>query len=86
MREFWITIENLRDKPDTLKVIRDKHTNLKIQFKKQRLERLIQILKEEKIPRCERFKNYWADKNKINKKNPIHHNHDLKGPMQAVKQ
>lgn len=48
MREFWITIENLRIKPDTLKIIRDKHTNLKIKCNKQRLGRLISILKEEK--------------------------------------
>lgn len=62
-------MEDLRDKKDTLKILRDKQTTFQIKFNKQRLGRAISD--EERKSGSERMKKYRVDKKKINRKNPI---------------
>ena len=62
MRELHITLEDLKYKTDTIKILKDKHTRLQTKINKQRIGRVIP--ETERKLRSETMKKYWADKKK----------------------
>ncbi|KAG8291000.1 E2-like enzyme [Homalodisca vitripennis] len=66
MRELQITVEDLKHKTNTLKILNDKHSTLQLKRNKQRIGRVVP--EEERKLRSERMKKYWVDKRRKTRK------------------